>query len=153
MLLLIVDQPGRIAQQTATANFLGFLQRLGVRTEKTDLTFALSRDYGRFEWSNASLQSLFCRRRNIFSLRNWRTLFDVLRFNQFALDVLIREEGGESKHRRYGSTDTIGEYLQEEGYSETFRDDYLIPLTATLWSMSRDKCALEFPIATLVRFM
>lgn len=48
---------------------------------------------------------------------------------------------------------TIGEYLEREGYSDGFRDDYLIPMTAAIWSASPDKCALEFPATTLVRFL
>jgi predicted NAD/FAD-binding protein len=48
---------------------------------------------------------------------------------------------------------SIGEYLQKHGYSDAFRDDYLIPMTACVWSTGADKCALEFPALTLVRFM
>ena len=51
------------------------------------------------------------------------------------------------------SSETIGEYLDREGYSDAFRDDYLIPMTAAVWSTSPDKCTLEFPAVTLVRFM
>lgn len=141
----------------AKANFVNFLKKLNVRTEPTDLTFSLSRDDGRFEWSNTTLRSLFCRRRTLFSPRTWRALFDVLRFKEFALDVLIREEE-EILRRKAGapsnrSEETIGEYLSREGYSDAFRDDYLVPLTAMLWSTSPDKCSLQFPIATLVRYM
>lgn len=49
--------------------------------------------------------------------------------------------------------ESIGEYLDREQYSQTFRDDYLIPMTAAVWSTSPDKCSLHFPIVTLVRFM
>ncbi|KAF7927219.1 hypothetical protein EAE99_005550 [Botrytis elliptica] len=49
--------------------------------------------------------------------------------------------------------ETIGQYLDREGYSDAFRDDYLIPMTAAVWSTSPDKCSLEFPAVTLVRFM
>jgi predicted NAD/FAD-binding protein len=71
--------------------------------------------------------------------------------------VLIREEE-EIQRRKAGapsnkSEETIGEYLSREGYSDAFRDDYLVPLTAMLWSTSPDKCSLQFPIATLVRYM
>jgi predicted NAD/FAD-binding protein len=72
-------------------------------------------------------------------------IFDILRFNQFALDLLSTSSI---------PTDlSIGEYLEKEGYSDAFRDDYLIPMTACVWSTGPDKCALEFPALTLVRFM
>jgi predicted NAD/FAD-binding protein len=82
----------------------------------------------------------------------WRLIFDIVRFNQFALDLLKEEDGG---YRRpsAGKDETIGQYLQREGYSDAFTNDYLIPMTAAVWSTSPDKCTLEFPAVTLIRFM
>lgn len=47
--------------------------------------------------------------------------------------------------------ETIGAYLKREDYSDSFRDDYLIPLTAALWSTSSRTSVLEFPATMLVR--
>jgi predicted NAD/FAD-binding protein len=93
-------------------------------------------------------------------------IFDIIRFNQFALDLLKDEEKSKVSRNGNGSAngngeeihqaekqETIGEYLDREGYSDAFRDDYLIPMTAAVWSTSPDKCSLEFPAVTLVRFM
>ncbi|UKZ62474.1 uncharacterized protein TrAtP1_003722 [Trichoderma atroviride] len=156
---------GFIVLNTATyPNFLNFLSRVGkpatgVPTEPTEMTFSVSRDRGLFEWASTSLGSIFCQKRNLFSPRMWRTLFDIVRFSQFAPDLLIDEEeyepryGGEHMMNHVHKTLTIGEYLEREGYSDGFRDDYLIPMTAAIWSASPDKCALEFPATTLVRFL
>jgi predicted NAD/FAD-binding protein len=76
-------------------------------------------------------------------------IFDIVRFNQFALDMLSDVDGTLDNQ----DEQTIGEYLEKEGYSATFRDDYLIPMTACIWTTGADKCALEFPAVTLVRFM
>lgn len=123
------------------------------------MTFGVSRDEGLFEWAGTSLSAVFAQRRNLFSPRVWRMIFDIIRFNQFALDLLKLEGESEVKYNGPGSGDfgekqeTIGEYLEREGYSDAFRDDYLIPMTAAVWSTSPDKCSLEFPAITLVRFM
>lgn len=139
------------------ANFINFLKNINVKTVITEMTFGVSRDRGKFEWSGTSLDSIFCQRRNIFSLRMWRLIFDIIRFNQFALDLLKQEGSDQSdSYSSSGSAEpleTIGEYLDREGYSDTFRNDYLIPMTAAVWSTSPDKCTLEFPAVTLVRFM
>jgi len=76
-------------------------------------------------------------------------IFDIIRFNQFALDLLSNVDGTIVNDNEM----SIGEYLEREGYSAAFRDDYLIPMTACVWSTGADKCALEFPAVTLVRFM
>ena len=90
----------------------------------------------------------------------WRLIFDIVRFNEFALDILRQEDESENdpivasgKTTKQPSQESIGDYLDREGYSQTFRDDYLIPMTAAVWSTSPDKCSLHFPAITLVRFL
>jgi predicted NAD/FAD-binding protein len=69
-------------------------------------------------------------------------LFDIMRFNACAVRALAESDDL-----------SIGEYLQREGYSSRFRDDYLIPMTAAVWSTPPDVCAIDFPAKTLIRFM
>ncbi|KAJ3957966.1 hypothetical protein N0V92_005457 [Colletotrichum tropicale] len=150
---------GFIVLNAATyPNFINFLKRVKVDTVPTEMTFGVTRDHGLFEWAGTSLDALFSQRKNIFSLRMWRMIFDIIRFNQFALDLLMADDendaaamNGYSKGAK--REETIGEYLDREGYSDAFRDDYLIPMTAAVWSTSPDKCTLDFPAVTLVRFM
>ncbi|KAI1083815.1 FAD/NAD(P)-binding domain-containing protein [Whalleya microplaca] len=148
---------GFIVLNTATyPNFINFLRKINVQIVPTQMTFGVSRDRGNFEWAGTSLDAIFCQRKNLFSFRMWRLIFDIIRFNQFALD-LLKEDSDDSKSSSTKSsvsdTETIGQYLDRQGYSDTFRNDYLIPMTAAVWSTSPDKCALEFPAVTLVRFM
>ena len=127
------------------------------------MTFGVSRDRGSFEWAGTSLSAVFAQKSNIFSLRVWRMLFDIIRFNQYALDLLVNSNESEDDPTRLnGSVDhgnspqdqqSIGDYLRQEGYSEAFKNDYLIPMTASVWSTSPDKASLDFPAVTLVRFM
>lgn len=145
------------------ANFIAFLKEIGIPTVPTQMTFSVSRDQGMFEWGGISLSSVFAQRRNIFTIRMWRMLFDIIRFNQYALDLLKKEEESEidptgingpaKGEPKTPQQQSIGEYLDQENYSEAFRNDYLIPMTAAVWSTSPDKCSLEFPAITLVRFM
>lgn len=144
------------------ANFIAFLKNIGIKTVPTEMTFGVSRDRGLFEWSGASLSSVFVQRSNFFSRHMWQLLFDFVRFNQFALDLLSREEESEIDPSGVdGVTKTstprkqlsIGEYLDQEHYSEAFKNDYLIPMTAAVWSTTPDKVALDFPATTLIRFM
>ncbi|KAH9819309.1 Flavin containing amine oxidoreductase [Teratosphaeria destructans] len=142
---------GFIVLNTATyPNFIRFLTEVGVETTETEMTFGVSRDGGKFEWSGES-QGVFAQRRNLFRPAHWRMIFDIIRFNQFALDLLADDKLG--SHRKYPEDMSIGSYLDAQGYCQSFRDDYLIPMTAAVWSTSPDKCSLEFPATTLVRFM
>lgn len=131
---------------TATyPNFIKFLKEVGVDTAPTEMSFGVSRDHGKFEWSGSG-KGVFAQRQNLFRPRHWRMIFDIIRFNQYALDLLDRTDAE-------ARTVTLGEYLDKHGYSQAFRDDYLIPMTAAVWSTSPDKASLEFPAQTLIRFM
>lgn len=146
----VMVDTGFIVMNTATyPNFLPFLKELGIDTVPTAMTFGVSRDYGKFEWSGTSLASIFAQKENIFRPKFWRMIFDIVRFNLFALDVLTEVDGTIKNDNEM----SIGEYLERERYSDVFRDDYLIPMTACVWSTDADKCALAFPAVTLIRFM
>ena len=148
---------------TLVANFIAFLKEVKIPTSPTDMTFGVSRDQGLFEWSGTSLSAVFAQKSNFFDPRMWRMIFDIVRFNQFALDLLSEEDeseidisGANGAARNVGKPapqQSIGEYLDREGYSDAFRNDYLIPMTASVWSTSPDKTSLEFPAITLIRFM
>jgi predicted NAD/FAD-binding protein len=133
------------------ANFIQFLGALNVKTDMSEMTFGISRDAGAFEWSGTSLGALFAQSSNALRPSFWRMIFDIVRFNQFALDLLSIPPGSAAATKANG--ESIGQYLERNGYSDAFRDDYLIPMTACVWSTGADKCALEFPALTLVRFM
>lgn len=152
---------GFIVLNTATyPNFINFLKTINVPTKPTEMTFAVSRDAGLFEWSGTNPLTLFAQPSNLFAPSFWRMLFDIFRFNQYALDLLINSPDSDnvdsssfSSGHAAGPEESIGKYLEREGYSDAFRDDYLIPMTAAVWSTSPDKCSLEFPAVTLVRFL
>ena len=144
------------------ANFIAFLKNLGIHTKETQMTFGVSRDEGSFEWAGTSLSAVFAQKENIFKPKMWQMIFDIIRFNQFALDLLAAEDESEvDPVKTSGSRSkvakprqiSIGEYLDENNYSDIFRNDYLIPMTACVWSTSPDKVSLQFPAITLIRFL
>ncbi|WVQ85126.1 hypothetical protein IAT38_007291 [Cryptococcus sp. DSM 104549] len=125
-------------------NFYRFIQDSAVDLIKTTMSFSLSRDLGAFEWASNDLTALFCQGANVFKPRVYRMMWDIFRFHIFAKDLLSEE--GESEEL------SIGEYLDREGYSQSFKEDYLLPLTAGIWSIPPEKVALDFPAMALVRF-
>ncbi|KAL1305135.1 hypothetical protein AAFC00_002060 [Neodothiora populina] len=142
---------GFIVMNSATyPNLIRFLNEVNVKIVPTLMTFGVSRDSGLFEWSGTA-EGIFAQKENIWRPSFWHMIFDIIRFNQFAVDLLVYDNKLSQGVNR--AEQTIGEYLNEHGYSEAFKDDYLIPMTAAVWSTSPDKTSLEFPVITLVRFM
>lgn len=103
------------------------------------MTFSVSRDGGAFEWAGDGLRSVFCQPRRVLDLGMWRMLFDIVRFNACAVRVLSDADADDL---------SIGEYLQREGYSSQFKDDYLIVCFPFrfLFCPSENSLALPLPL-------
>ncbi|KAI0101843.1 amine oxidase [Nemania sp. FL0031] len=150
----LVDTGFTVLNAETYPNFISFLRKANVPTIPTHMTFGFSRDKGRFEWASDSLDTIFCQRTNFFSPSVWRLVFDIIRFNQFAVD-LLRHEAASANEPQLSprSLETVDHYLDRQGYSDTFREDYLVPIAAALWRIGSKHSALQFPIVTLVRSM
>ncbi|KAJ7066491.1 FAD/NAD(P)-binding domain-containing protein [Mycena amicta] len=127
-------------------NFIKFLKTEGIRYNPTEMTFSVTRDGGAFEWAGNNLFTVFCQPYRLLDPKHWRLIYDVLRFNAYARSILAEKAHGDKEM-------SIGEYLDREGYSDAFKDNYLIPMTACIWSTPPDKCALDFPARTLIQFL
>ncbi|KZP04630.1 FAD/NAD(P)-binding domain-containing protein [Athelia psychrophila] len=134
-------------------NFLRFLQlHPEVPILNTEMTFSVSRDNGLFEWAGDNLSTIFIQPQRLLDPNHWRLIYDVLRFNACARRLLVGWSLEKDGDAGFGEL-SIGEYLEREGYSDAFRDNYLIPMTAAIWSTPPDKCAMDFPARTLIQFL
>ena len=124
-------------------NFIRLLERLGVASQPTEMSFSVHEPSSGLEYNGNTLNSLFAQRSNLLSPRFWGMLRDILRFNREALADLA---GG-----RLPADITLGRYLAERGYGQRFIDHYIVPMGAAIWSMSLAGM-LEFPLEFFVRF-
>lgn len=122
-------------------NFTALLQRLGIASRPTSMSFSVKCDRTGLEYNGTSLNRTFAQRRNL--LRPWflRMLLDVLRFHRDA-DRLAREAGDGL---------TIGEYLATQGYGEEFASHYLLPIGSAVWSCPPGAFR-QFPIRFVIEF-
>lgn len=86
------------------------------------MTFSVSRDRGAYEWGGGGLGAVFCQLQNLLDPGHWRLLYDIVRFNACARRLL--DPRRRSSH--VPEDISIGEYLRQEGYSSSFRNDYLV---------------------------
>ena len=117
---------------------------LDVQTAASDMSLSIQRPLTGFEWCGSDLDTVFAQRANLLRPRFWRMLGEVLRFNRLAthqLDAIPALD----------STLTLGEYLRRHRFGDAFREDYLLPMVASIWSCPTDRM-LEFPAISLLRF-
>ena len=117
-------------------------EHLGVKTRPTDMSFAASVDGGRIEYAGDSLNALYAQRRNLISPRFQAMVWDILRFNRLGKQLLA---GPGDRHL------TLGEWLARERFGDAFRDYYLLPMAASIWSCPTATMT-EFPALSLLRF-
>jgi len=122
--------------------FCRFLNDLDVASQPSDMTFSVSDEPTGLEYNATTLDKLFCQRRNVFRPRFYRMVMDILRFYREAPALL-------------DSTDdklTLGDYLQQQHYSQTFIDDHILPMACALWS-GPPQVVKDFPARYFVAFM
>ena len=123
-------------------NLTALFDHLKVKTHASNMSFSLSLDEGRLEWSGATYGSLFAQKRNLVSLSFLMMLKEIVRFNSAC--VADRNAG-------LVNAMSIGDYLEFRKFSPRFRDDYLIPMAAAIWSTPRVKM-LDFPADAFITF-
>jgi predicted NAD/FAD-binding protein len=123
-------------------NLTALFDHLGVRTEASEMSFAASVDDGAFEYSSAGLNRYFGQRRNLLRPRFWRMTADLLRFYRTASALPTDAAFGDM---------TLGDYLDRKGYSRTFTEDHILPMSAAIWSTTPDEIR-AYPLAAFVRF-
>jgi predicted NAD/FAD-binding protein len=97
------------------------------------MSFSVTRDKGAFEWGGEDVGSLFCQISNLFSSSMWRMIWDVLRFNASARRLLAESESAVLDSKTVDAKEiSVGAYLKANGYSDAFRDDYLLVSTINL---------------------
>ena len=96
-----------------------------VKCEKTGL-----------EYCGSSLNGLFGQRQNIVNPFFYKMLYDIFRFNRIG-----------KKFVDLGDVScTLGEFLNKYGLGKRFREHYLIPMGAAIWSTDPFKCLTIQPI-------
>ena len=115
---------------------------LGVESVASEMSFSVSLGDPDLEWAGSDLKSLFAQQRNLMRPAFWRMLGDIARFN--------RNTTALARAGRLPAL-TLGEYLDGERYSREFRDWYLIPMAAAIWSCPTRQM-MDYPLTTFVQF-
>ncbi len=139
-----VDTGFLVLNERTYPNLLRLFERLGVAIAPSDMSFSAQVHARGLEWCGSSLNTVFAQRRNLLRRWFWRMLADIVRFNRIATDLARR--GGDP-----ALEGSVGEFLEQQRFSKAFREDYLLPMIACIWSCPTAQM-LAFPLATLVRF-
>jgi len=123
-------------------NLVRLFEHLGVATEASDMSFAVTLRGGELEYAGTNLAGLFAQSSNLLRPRFWRMLRDLHRFYRSAQSY--RAEAARDRL-------SIGELLKRHAYSAAFRDDHLMPMAGAIWSATDAQMA-DYPAAAFIDF-
>ncbi|NQW01751.1 MAG: FAD-dependent oxidoreductase [Rhodospirillales bacterium] len=123
-------------------NLTELFKHLEVTTKPSEMSFAVSLENGKFEYSGTGLNGLLGQRHNIFRPRFWRMMVGLLKFYRNAPSFLSAATAHEM---------TLGDYLSQNGYDPGFINDHLLPMGAAIWSTTIREMA-QYPAQSFIRF-
>ncbi|MES2770754.1 MAG: hypothetical protein V4623_02065, partial [Pseudomonadota bacterium] len=153
-----VDTGFLVFNEKTYPNLLALFAQLEVAHTASEMSFSVSLQKPHLAWAGRSLATVFAQKRNLLRPQFWRMLIDILRFNRNSQAWLAAQgqEKGQAQTLNAASKDactayTLADFLQQGGYSQAFRDWYLLPMAAAIWSCPTQQVA-AMPLLTFIRF-
>lgn len=140
---LWVDTGFIVCNDRTYPNFLKLLDHLGVPLQPTEMSFSVTNPQIDLEYNGHNLDTLFAQRRNLVRPRFLIFVRDILRFNAAAKSSALAEDERLNQ--------TLDDFVSNLGLSAWFRDNYLLPMVAAIWSCSVRQAG-EFPLGFFLKF-
>ncbi len=122
-------------------NLAALFRHLGVATEPSHMSFALSLNDGGYEYSGSGFHGFFGQRSNLGDHRHWALLAEISRFFRTA----------RSRVKRYPAATTLGTFLEQERFGRRFIEHHIVPMGAAIWSTNA-LGMLDYPAQGFVDF-
>ncbi len=133
-----VDTGFIVCNDRTYPGFLALMARIGVPLRPSSMSFSLRCERTGLEYNGADLDRLFVQRRNLLRPSHWGMIRDILRFHRDALALR-------------GSEMPLGDVLARGRYGRAFRERYLVPMMAAIWSAEPQKL-MAMPARFFVAF-
>jgi predicted NAD/FAD-binding protein len=121
-------------------SFTRLLEKLGVATQSTHMSFSVKAEERDFEYSGTP-RGLFCQPGNLASPRFQRMIVDLLRFNRALRGLLEHEESEES----------MQDFLARHRFSRAFVERLIVPQMSAVWSADPSQTG-SFPARFIAEF-
>lgn len=123
-------------------NFIQMMNEIGVKGLPTQMSFSVRNDASGLEYNGHTVTTLFAQKRNWFNPKFYSFIFEILKFNKAVKQVVELNKGQQQ---------TLGEFLNTQGFSDYFCDNYILPMGAAIWSSTLADMR-AFPLDFFARF-
>lgn len=140
-----VDTGFLVFNRRTYPNLCALFEQLGIESLPSDMSFSARIEELDLEWAGSNLDTVFGQRRNLLRPAFIGMVREILRFNRETTELAASNAGSGS------DGESLGDFLVRRRYGKAFRDWYLLPMAAAIWSCPTESM-LAYPLATFVRF-
>jgi predicted NAD/FAD-binding protein len=123
-------------------NFCKMLRGLQIASQPSDMSLSVQCTGSGIEYQGSSLNGLFAQRRNLLRPSFLKMLRDITRFNRMATRFCEAPD----------DAILLRDFLDQCRLGQCFRDHYLIPMSAAIWSADPNRLG-EFPAKFILGFL
>ena len=138
-----VDTGFMVFNRQTYPHFCRLLEILKIPAQASDMSFSVRNNNTNLEFQGSSLNGLFAQRLNALNPSFGKMLWDIVRFNRRA-SAAVASGGVDAK-------ETVGDFLQRWKIGGRFISDYLVPMSAAIWS-ANPETILDFPARFMLGF-
>ena len=121
-------------------NLINFFEENKIQIEKSNMSFSVSVKDSNIEYCGKGFGGIFSNRLNLINLKFIKMFIDILSFYNKS-----------DKLKNVEEKKTLGEYLNEQKFSEYFINYHIIPMVSAIWSMPPYK-ANQMPLTFFLKF-
>ena len=137
---IAVDIGFIVFNQITYPNLINFFEEINVDIEKSDMSFSVSVENTNFEYCGKGLKGIFANKSNILNIQFLKMFIDIIKFYKNCDQI-----------KEYEEKITLGEFLNENNWSDNFINYHLIPMVSAIWSMPPSD-ASKMPLKFFLKF-